>query len=270
MTIVATESVSFTSASNRNLLGRRGPAHADAEYRCRGQRRHGSGRGRSLPGRGHGRGRRERYDGTSRHNGQQRGELRANARGMEDRITLPNRHTSALAITNANTTNQQAAPYEDTITTGHDYYATFSNINAGSVTAVQIDSAAYENANTNRKLPTSRLLQSPKIETTATTDGLSYDPVQFICPKSEVGDTWMSWDETSVNETTVGNYQAREHDDEYHLIGPNSCSELMMVTSRLPIRNLVTDPGVVNGFVYGDQEVRRSLIADNASDTNTL
>ncbi|KAL4736801.1 hypothetical protein BDV11DRAFT_210981 [Aspergillus similis] len=253
MTIVATGSVSFTSTSNRIPPGPRGPAHADAEYQRHGQRRHGSGRGRPWPGRG--RGRRERYGGIDRHDGQQRGESRANAPGLEDRITLPNGHANALAITNTNTTNQHAAPYEDTITTGHNYYAAFPKTNAGSITTGQIDSAACENANTNGMTTGLHATSISKATIAgraraATTDGLSYDPVHMLCQKKEGGDTLMSWHEAYFNETT-----------------------LITTTPRLPTGALVTsnDPGVVNGFVDEDREVHRPpLIADNASDTSTL
>ncbi|KAL4757523.1 uncharacterized protein BDW70DRAFT_163459 [Aspergillus foveolatus] len=170
-----------------------------------------------------------------------------------------------------------ATPYEDTVTTGHDYYATFPSTNAESMTAGRIDSAAYENANTSgitaglHAISISKATIADRTRA-ATTDGLSYDPVHMICPKNEVEDALMSWDDASVNETRVGNYQVGEHDDEYHLLSPNSCSELMTTNSRLPIRDLVTsnDPCAVNGFVDGDWEVRRPLIADNASDTSTL
>ncbi|CBF82766.1 predicted protein [Aspergillus nidulans FGSC A4] len=256
MTIVARGSVSFTSTSNRNPPGRRGPAHADAEYHRHGQRRHRSGRGRPWPGRGRGRGRRERYNRTGRHDGQQRGELSTNAPGLEDRITLPNGHASALAITNANTTNKYATPYEDTITTNHDHYATFPSTNAESMTVGQIGSAAYENANTSgitaglHAISISKATVADRARAT-TTDGLSHDPAHIICPKNEVDDALMSWDETSVNETTVGTIRSG---------------------STMTIRELVTsnDPGAVNGFVDGDREVHRPLIADNASDTSTL
>ncbi|KAL4751219.1 hypothetical protein BDW72DRAFT_203321 [Aspergillus terricola var. indicus] len=231
-------------------------------------RRHGSGRGRPWPGRRRGRGGgcRERYGGIDRHDGQQRGEVHTNAPGLEDRITLPNGHASALAIANANTTNQHAAPCEDTNITGHDYYA-FPNTDAGSITTGQNDRAAYGNANINGIITGLHATSISKAtiagrSRAATTDSLSNDPVHMLCQKSEVGDTSMSWDEASVNETMVGNYQAEEHDDD----------ELITTTSRLPIRDLVmsNDPGIVNGFVDGDQKVRWPLIADNASDTSTL
>jgi hypothetical protein len=121
--------------------------------------------------------------------------------------------------------------------------ATFPSTNAGSMTAGQIDSAAYENANTNGITAGLHATSTAKATIAdragaATTDGLSYDPVYMICPKSEVEDALMSWDEASVNEIMVGNYQVGEHDDKYHLLSPNSCSELISTTSRLPIRGL--------------------------------
>lgn len=145
------------------------------------------------------------------------------------------------------------------------------------MTAGQIGSAAYENANTSgitaglHAISISKATIADRARAT-TTDGLSYDPVHIICQKNEVDDALMSWDEASVNETTVGNYQVGQHDGEYHLLSPNSCSELRTTISRLPVRELVTsnDPGAVNDFVDGDREVRRPLIADNASDTSTL
>ncbi|KAL5043446.1 hypothetical protein BDW71DRAFT_120654 [Aspergillus fruticulosus] len=211
LTIVATGSVSFTSTPNRNSPGPRGPAHADPEYHSRRQRRRGGGRGRPWPGRGRGRGRRERYGRAGRYGGQQREGSRGNASRLEDRVMLPNSHTNAHTVTNLSSTNQHAVPDGNTITTDYDYHATYPNVNVDAITAGQNDTAAYENTNTNG---TTTGHYTTSISNTtgagraraATTGGLFYDAVHTTYQRSDAGDTLMSWDEASVNETTRNNH----------------------------------------------------------------
>ncbi|KAL6235097.1 hypothetical protein BDW75DRAFT_148729 [Aspergillus navahoensis] len=262
LTIVASGSVSFTSTPNRNSPSPRGPAHAYPEYRRRGQQRREGSRGRPWPGHGRGRGRRERYGGVGRHDGQQRGEPRTNAPRLEDGVILPGSHSNAHAITNLSSTNQHAVSDGNPITTDHDHHATYPNRNADMVTAGQDDTVAYENTNANGMAighyatPISKATGAGRAQA-ATTSGLLYDAMHMAYQRSEAGDTLMSWDEASVNETTVGNYQAMEQDDEYHLLSPNSYSEMTTTITRSPIPDLVTsnDPGLVNGLADEDPEV---------------
>ncbi|KAL4974141.1 hypothetical protein BDW66DRAFT_140681 [Aspergillus desertorum] len=273
LTIVATGSVSFTSTPNRNSPGPRGPAHAGSEYHRRGQRRRGGGRGRLRPERGRVRGRREQCGETGRHDGQQREESRRNAPSWEDRVMLTNSH----AITNLSSTHRHALLNGNTRTTHLDDHATYLNTNANAAAAGQNDTTAYENANTNGMTagryatPVSNATGAGRARA-ATTGSLSHDPVHMTYQRSEAGDTLMSWDEASVNETKVDNYQAGELDDEYHLLSPNSYSEIITATSRPPIPDLVAsnDPSLVNGLVDEGWEARRPLIADIAGDTSTL
>ncbi|KAL4994857.1 hypothetical protein BDV10DRAFT_175935 [Aspergillus recurvatus] len=186
---------------------------------------------------------------------------------------LPNSH----AVTNSISTNQHAVADGNTIIIDHDHHATYPNTNSDAITAGQDDTATYENANTNGMTtghyatPISDAGGADRARA-ATAGGLFCDAVQMTYQRSEAGDTLMSWDEASVNETTVGNYRAGKQDDEYHLLSPNSYSAILTTTSRPPTPDLVTsnDPNLVNGLVDEYREVRQPLIADNASDTSTL